>query len=323
MTPRFEDILDAADRLEGHAVKTPLLQSDALDEAVGGRVFVKAEALQRTGSFKFRGAYNRLSRLSAWERRRGVVAYSSGNHAQGVAAAAKLVGCPALIVMPADAPRIKVEATLDYGAEVVTYDRYTESREDIAERIAHERGAVVVPAFDDPFIIAGQGTAGLEAARQLQALGLKADRLLCPGSGGGLMAGIALSFERLSPATRLYVVEPQGYEDHAASLAAGRPVRVAAAGPSLCDALMAPEPGAITFAVNSPRLAGALAATDSEALAAMAFAFRHLKLVLEPGGSVALAALLSAGAAKDPGVTLVIASGGNVDPGVYRQALGG
>ena len=227
MTPRFEDILDAAGRLQGHAMETPLLRSDPLDEAVGGRVFVKAEALQRTGSFKFRGAYNRLSRLSAWERRRGVVAYSSGNHAQGVAAAAKLVGCPALIVMPADAPRIKVEATLGYGAEVVTYDRYTESREAIAERIARERGAVVVPAFDDPFIIAGQGTVGLEAARQLQAAGRPRRRAALPRArAAGLMAGIALSFERLSAATRLYVVEPQGYEDHAASLVAGRPVRV-------------------------------------------------------------------------------------------------
>ncbi len=321
MTPRFEDILDAAGRLQGRAVETPLLRSDALDEATGGRVFVKAEALQRTGSFKFRGAYNRLSRLSAWERRRGVVAYSSGNHAQGVAAAAKLVGCPALIVMPADAPRIKVQATLGYGAEVVTYDRYSESREAIAERIARGRGAVVVPAFDDPFIIAGQGTVGLEAARQLQALETKADVLLCPGSGGGLMAGITLSFERLSPATRLYVVEPQGYEDHAASLAAGHPVRVAPAEPSLCDSLMAPEPGAITFAVNGPRLAGALAASDAEALSAMAFAFRHLKLVLEPGGAVALAALLNGRLLLEGRTALVVASGGNVDPQLYARAL--
>ncbi len=320
MTPRFEDVLDAAARLQGHAVETPLLRSDALDDAVGGQVFVKAEALQRTGSFKFRGAYNRLSRLSAWERRRGVVAYSSGNHAQGVALAAKRVGCPAVIVMPADAPRIKVEATLGHGAEVVTYDRYTESREAIAEAIARERGAVVVPAFDDPFVIAGQGTVGLEAARQLQAQGVQADRLLCPGSGGGLMAGITLAFERLSSRTKLYVVEPKGYEDHAASLAARRPVRVAAAGPSLCDSLMAPEPGALTFAITGPRLAGALAVSDDQALAAMAFAFRHLKLVLEPGGAVALAALL-AGPPLEGGTALVVASGGNVDPAVYARAL--
>ena len=238
-----------------------------------------------------------------------------------MAAAARLVDCPALIVMPADAPRIKVEATLGFGAEVVFYDRYTESREAIAERIARERGAVVVPAFDDPFIVAGQGTVGLEAAHQLQDLGEAAEVLLCPGSGGGLMAGIALSFERLSPATRLYVIEPQGYEDHAASLAAGRPTRVQAAAPSLCDSLMAPEPGVIPFAVNGSRLAGALAVSDEEALAAMAFAFRHLKLVLEPGGAVALAALLSGRLALEGGTALVVASGGNVDPQVYARAL--
>ena len=249
-----------------------------------------------------------------------MVAYSSGNHAQGVALAAKLVGCPALIVMPADAPRIKVEATLGYGAEVMTYDRYTESREAIAEAIAKARGAVVVPAFDDPFIIAGQGTVGLEAARQLQALGVQAERLLCPGSGGGLMAGIALGFERLSSRTKLYVVEPQGYEDHAASLKAGRPTRVVDAAPSLCDSLMAPEPGAMTFAITGPRLTGALAVSDTQALAAMAFAFRHLKLVLEPGGAVALAALLD-GASLEGAAALVVASGGNVDPAVYARAL--
>ena len=321
MTPTFEDVLDAAERLRGHAVETPLLRADALDAAAGGRVFVKAEALQRTGSFKFRGAYNRLSRLTPEERRTGVVAFSSGNHAQGVAQAAELVGCPALIVMPTDAPRIKIEATRGYGAEVVLYDRYTESREAIAGRIAAERGAVVVPAFDDPFIVAGQGTAGLEAARQLQALGETADVLLCPASGGGLMAGITLAFERLSPATELYVCEPAGYDDFAASLAAGRPTRVAPGRPSLCDSLMAPEPGAIPFTITGERLAGALAVRDETALAAMAFAFRHLKLVLEPGGAVALAALLGGQLRLEGRVALVVASGGNVDPQVYMRAL--
>ena len=252
-----------------------------------------------------------------------MVAYSSGNHAQGVAAAARIVGCPALIVMPSDAPRVKVEATLGYGAEVVAYDRWTESREEIAARIAAERGAIVVPAFDDPYIVAGQGTAGLEAARQLQAVGETADVLLCPASGGGLMAGIALAFERLSPATRLYVVEPQGYEDHAASLAAGRPTRVPNAPPSLCDSLMAPEPGAIPFAVTGPRLSGALAVSDEEALAAMAFAFRHLKLVLEPGGAVALAALLAGRLPLEGRTALVVASGGNVDAETFGPRAGG
>ena len=321
MTPTFEDVLDAAERLRGHAVETPLLRANALDAATGGRVFVKAEALQRTGSFKFRGAYNRLSRLTPEERRTGVVAFSSGNHAQGVAHAAQLVGCPALIVMPADAPRIKIEATRGYGAEIVLYDRYTESREAIAGRIAAERGAIVVPAFDDPYIVAGQGTAGLEAARQLQALGETADVLLCPASGGGLMAGITLAFERLSPCTGLYVCEPAGYDDFAASLAAGRPTRVAPGGPSLSDSLMAPEPGVIPFAITGERLAGALAVSDAEALAAMAFAFRHLKLVLEPGGAVALAAALGGELKLDGRTALVVASGGNVDPQTYVLAL--
>ena len=323
MTPSFEDVLDAAGRLSGQAAETPLLRSEALDAACGGKVWVKAEALQRTGSFKFRGAYNRLSRLSEEERRTGVVAFSSGNHAQGVALAARLVGCPAVIVMPADAPSIKVEATLGYGAEVVVYDRYRESREAIAERIAGERGAVVVPAFDDGFIVAGQGTAGLEAARQLQAVGETADLLLCPASGGGLMAGITLAFERLSPSTRLYVCEPAGHDDFAASLTAGRPTRVAPGAPSVCDSLMAPQPGVIPFAIAGSRLAGALAVDDAEALAAMAFAFRHLKLVLEPGGAVALAALLVGRLALEGRTALVVASGGNVDPAVYARALGG
>ena len=314
---------DAADRLKGHAVVTPLLRSEALDAAVGARVFVKAECLQRTGSFKFRGAYNRLSRLTTQEREAGVVAFSSGNHAQGVADAARLVGCPAVIVMPADAPAIKVDATRGYGAEVVLYDRFTESREAIAARIGEERGAVVVPSFDDPFIIAGQGTAGLEVIGQLVAFGLTADDLICPASGGGLMAGIGLAFEALSPTTRLWSAEPAGFDDHARSLAAGERVSNASDARSLCDALLAPQPGALTWPINRKRLSGGLAATDAEALAAMAFAFRHLKLVLEPGGAVGLAALLSGRLKHADGVVVVIASGGNVDPETFAQALAG
>jgi threonine dehydratase len=286
-------------------------------------VFVKAEVLQRTGSFKFRGAYNRLSRLTAEERKAGVVAFSSGNHAQGVAAAARIVGCPAVIVMPADAPLIKVESTRALGGEVVFYDRMTEDREVITRRIASERGAVVVPSYDDPFIIAGQGTAGLEAARQLAALGVQAGLLLCPVSGGGLLAGIGLAFEQLSPATRLYSAEPEGFDDHRRSLEAGERVSNPKAGGSLCDALLAPTPGQITFAVNSRRLTGGVVVSDAEALAAVAFAFRHLKLVIEPGGAVALAALLSGKLKLDGGVAVVIASGGNVDPDVYVKAIGG
>jgi threonine dehydratase len=322
--PTFADIEDAAARLDGMAVKTPLLRCDALDEAAGGRVFVKAECLQRTGSFKFRGAYNRLSRLSPEERKAGVVAFSSGNHAQGVAAAAKIVGCPAVIVMPTDAPAMKIEATRGYGAEVVMYDRFGESREEIAAKIRLERGATLVPPFDDPLIIAGQGTVGLEAAAQLAALPtpLIADVVACPASGGGLMAGVALAFERRSPTTRAICVEPEGFDDHALSLKAGARVGAApGARPSLCDALMSPRPGELTFALNAPRLSAGVAVSDGDALAAMAFAFRHLKLVLEPGGAVALAAALTHRLALDGGVAVVVASGGNVDAHVFAQAI--
>ena len=317
----FEDVQDAARRLDGHAVVTPLLRNDALDEAVGGRVFVKAECLQRTGSFKFRGAYNRLCRLTEDERPAGVVAFSSGNHAQGVADAARLLEMPAVIVMPSDAPRVKLQATRSMGAEVVLYDRMTQSREAIAAKIAEERGAVVVPAFDDFHVVAGQGTAGLEAVRQLEDAGVSADVLLCPASGGGLLAGVNLVFETLSPETMAYVVEPEGYEDHALSLAAGEPTAIKPGRMSLCDALMAPRPGDIPFAINKRRLKGAFAVSDDEALAAMAFAFRHLKLVLEPGGAVALAAVLTHKLELEGRSALVIASGGNVDPNVFRLAL--
>ena len=319
--PTFADVLDAARKLEGVAVRTPLLRSDALDEAAGGRVLVKAECLQRTGSFKIRGAYNRLARLSEAERPRGVVAFSSGNHAQGVAASARMLGIPAVIVMPSDAPRMKVEATRGYGAEVVLYDRFTESREAIAARIGEERGAVVVPSYDDPYVIAGQGTVGLEAAGQLAEFDRAADVLVCPASGGGLMAGIGLAFEALSPATRLFTAEPAGYDDHRRSFEAGERIALEPAGPSLCDALLAPQPGALTFAVNRSRVAGGYAVSDEEALSAMAFAFRHLKIVLEPGGAAAFAAVLSGQAELDGRTALVVASGGNVDADVYRRAL--
>ena len=319
--PSFADVEDAARKLQGVAVRTPLLRSDALDEAAGGRVWVKAECLQRTGSFKIRGAYNRLARLSEDERTRGVVAFSSGNHAQGVALAARLLGLPAVIVMPSDAPRMKMEATRGYGAEVVLYDRFTESREAIAARIGEERGAVVVPSYDDFDVMAGQGTVGLETAAQLEQAGAKADVLICPASGGGLMAGIGLVFEMLSPSTRLFTAEPAGYDDHRRSLEAGERIALDPAGPSLCDALLAPQPGAMTFALNRPRLSGGYAVTDDEALAAMAFAFRHLKLVIEPGGAAALAAVLFGKAELGGRTAVVIASGGNVDAEVYARAI--
>lgn len=321
--PTFADIEDAAARIKGVAVETPLVRADALDDAVGGRVFVKAEVLQRTGSFKFRGAYNRIGRLTAEERKAGVVAYSSGNHAQGVATAAKLVGAPAVIVMPADAPALKIQNTRALGAEVVLYDRATQSREDIAARIQAERGgATLVPPFEDRFVIAGQGTAGREIAHQLEAFGARADVLLCPTSGGGLTAGIALAMKSLSPDTALYGVEPAGFDDYARSLAAGHRVKNAAQSGSLCDALLTPEPGEMTFAINRTKLSGVLTVTDEEALAAVAFAFMHLKLVVEPGGAVALAALLSGKLKLDGRTAVVVTSGGNVDPDVFARAIG-
>ncbi len=319
--PVFADVEDAALRLRGLAVETPLLRADALDAACGARVWVKAEPLQRTGSFKFRGAYNRLSRLSGEQRRMGVVAFSSGNHAQGVAEAARLVGCPALIVMPSDAPRVKVEATRGLGAEVVFYDRFTESREAISARLADERGAVLVPSFDDPHIMAGQGTAGLEAARQLEAAGARADLAYMCVSGGGLVAGVALALEALSPSTAVWAAEPAGFDDHARSLAAGRRVRAEPGARSICDALLSPQPGELTWAVNGRLLKGGAVVSDDEALAAMAFAFRHLKLVVEPGGAVALAAALQRRPEAQGRTVLVVASGGNVDPELFAQAV--
>ena len=319
--PTFIDVQDASARLEGQAYATPLLRNEALDQTVGGKVYVKAECLQRTGSFKFRGAYNRLCRLTAEERVAGVVAFSSGNHGQGVAVAARRLKMPAVVVMPSDAPAMKIEATRAQGAEIVLYDRATGSREAIAARIAEERGAIVVPSFDDFHVIAGQGTVGLDAARQLARAGVQADALLCPASGGGLMAGINLALGALSPRTATYTVEPEGYEDHRLSLEAGVRTSIQPTQPSLCDALLSPQPGELTFAINQRRLKGALAVSDAEALAAMAFAFRHLKLVLEPGGAVALAAALSGRLDLKGQIVVVVASGGNVDAEVFSRAI--
>lgn len=320
--PTFADIESAARQIAGLAVRTPLIRSDALDEATGGRLFVKAEPLQRTGSFKFRGASNRISRLSDAEKARGVVAYSSGNHAQAVAKAAQLMGVHATIVMPADAPKLKVENTRGYGAEVVLYDRHTESREEIAERVLAEHpGATLVPPFEDRFIIAGQGTAALEAIQDLKAQGLEANIALCPTSGGGLMAGTALAFEALTPAARCYAVEPSEFDDYGRSLASGRRETNARTAGGLCDALLTPTPGELTFSLNQPRLAGALKVTDEEVLRAMAFAFRWLKIVIEPGGCVALAAALAGKLDLKGQTAVVIASGGNVDAEVFERAL--
>lgn len=293
MLPEFKDIEKAARRIEGFAVLTPVIESPKLNAISGGRVLIKAECLQRTGSFKFRGAWNMISKLDAKKAKGGVVAYSSGNHAQGVAAAAQIKGLPALIVMPADTPLIKQENTKSYGAEVVTYDRATQSREAIAARYVKERHAVMVPPFEHADIIAGQGTAGLELAAEASARGVALDGVLVCCSGGGLTAGVALAMEALQPQARVHSVEPAGFDDYARSLISGAIEKNPRLSGSICDALMSPSPGEMTFAINSRLLGEGLAVTDAEAAAAVRFAFEVLKLVLEPGGAVALAAVLS------------------------------
>ncbi len=312
----FADVSAAAERIADHAVRTPLLRSDALDAAVGGKVWLKPECLQRTGSFKFRGAYNRLSAIPDAERGGGVVAFSSGNHAQGVALAAKLLGMPAVIIMPADAPLVKIERTRAHGAEVVLYDRYTEDRAVIAARLSAERGAIIVPPFDDPFIVAGQGTAGLEAANDLAAMGVTADLAIVCCGGGGLASGIAIGSGL--PVT---IVEPLGYDDVVRSLALGHIVRVEDPQPTLCDALQTLVTSDLTFGILHARGTNGVAVTEAQAMSAVAFAFRELKLVVEPGGAVALAAAL-AGLVDLRGKTaLVILSGGNVGPEVFAACL--
>ena len=319
--PGLAEIEAAARRLAGRAVVTPLLESPALNARLGGRILLKPETLQRTGSFKFRGAYNKLSQLDEAQRRAGVVAYSSGNHAQGVAAAAQLLGLPAVIVMPSDAPRIKVANTKGYGAEVVPYERGREDRKAIAEAIAAERGATIVPPYDDPDIIAGQGTCGLEICQQAEALGAQLDAILVCCGGGGLTAGTGTAARALSPETEVYTVEPAGWDDTARSLAAGQRLANQAPPTSFCDALLAMEPGVLTFDVNRRVAAGGFAVTDDEVAEAIRYAFSTLKLVVEPGGAVALAALLAGRYdARDRCVAITL-SGGNIDPELMTGLL--
>jgi threonine dehydratase len=319
--PAFLDIERAAKRIRGEAVLTPLLESVHLNARVGGRVFIKAECLQRTGSFKFRGAWNCISKLDAQLNKGGIVAFSSGNHAQGVAAAAQLMGLPALIVMPKDTPAIKIANTKSYGAEVVTYDRATENREDIANRHVAARGAVLVPPFEHFDIIAGQGTCGLEIVDALHAKNIVLDHMLVNCSGGGLLAGVALAFAEKSPMTRVHSVEPAGFDDYARSLRSGKREKNAAASGSICDALLSVQPGEMTFAMNASRVAEGHAVTEAEVRQAVRLAFETLKLVIEPGGAVGLAAVLS-GKVETRGKNIgIIASGGNVDAGQFSRIL--
>ena len=319
MTPSFADIIAAQARIAPYAVRTPLVESWQLNALTGGRVFLKLEILQRTGSFKFRGACNRLAMIPDSERHKGVVAFSSGNHAQGVAAAAELFGMPALIVMPSDAPRPKIEGTRAFGAEIVAYDRVRDDREAIAARICAERGAVLVKPFDDAGIIAGQGTVGLQIAEDAARFGVKLDEILSPCSGGGLVSGIALALTGAGATARVHSVEPENFDGMKRSLEAGKRVQAPGGKLSIADALMAPVPGAIVFELAKYLLAPGFAVSDAELEQAVVFAAERLKLLVEPGGAAALAALL-AGKVDVRGKTVaLILSGGNAE---FGQVVG-
>ena len=315
----IDRIIAAGGRLAGHALPTPLLNTPLLDETAGRRVFVKAECLQRTGSFKYRGARSALSALSGNVRKRGVLAFSSGNHAQGVACAAREMGAPAVIVMPSDAPALKISNTRAYGAKVVLYDRATEDRDAIGTKLANERGLALVKPFDNKDVIAGQGTCGLEIADQASEAGIGEADVLVPCGGGGLSSGIALALEALAPDLRVRPVEPDGFDDVTRSLIAGTPQANTSLAGSVCDAIVTPAPGELTFPILQRLCGPGIAVPDEDVLRAVAAAFVRLKIVLEPGGAVALAAALFH--REDDRDVIVVASGGNVDSTVFRNAL--
>lgn len=313
------DVEEAARRLDGVSVRTPLLQNFELDQMAGGKVLIKPECLQVTGSFKIRGAYNRLRQLTAEQASNGVVAWSSGNHAQGVAAAGSMLGIRTTIVMPSDAPKAKLENTKRLGGEVITYDRYTGDRESIARQIAAERNAALVPSYDHEHIIAGQGTVGLELAEDANSLGMPPDQVLIPCGGGGLSSGCALAIKSRLPDTRVYAVEPADFDDTARSFQCGERVRIDDSARSICDALQTSTPGALTFDINRRLLSGVLTVTDAEVRSAIRFAFRNLKLVVEPGGAVALAAVLSGKLDTKGKTTAIVLSGGNIDLELFAE----
>lgn len=320
--PTAAGVRRAATRLEGKAVVTPLLRSDALDELSGGRILVKAEVLQHCGSFKFRGAYNRISQLTADERRRGVLAWSSGNHAQGVALAARMFDTPATIVMPADAPKLKIEKVRALGAEIVAYDRYSDDREAIGRALAGQRGLALAPSYDHADIIEGQGTLALEAAAQAASMGLAMDAFIVPCGGGGLTAGCAIILQEISPGTAVWIAEPEGFDESWASIRDGVRRRADIKRATICDAIATPTPGELTLAIMRRFVRGGLALSEAEVGRAMVFAFKHLKLVVEPGGAVALAAIVSGkfdAKGRTVGITI---SGGNVDSPLFAAILG-
>jgi len=317
-SPDFDDVLKASKRLAGNAFKTQMIRSDVIDIMTGKTVWFKPECNQKVGAFKYRGAFNRLSAMSEKEKVAGVVAFSSGNHAQGVSRAAKELGISAKIVMPDDAPAIKVRGVRSDGAEIILYDRHTGSREVIAADIAKADGRIVVPSYDDAFIIAGQGTVGLEIAQSE----IDFDALITPMGGGGLCAGISLAMTALSKDTLIFGSEPEHYNDHQMSVAAGERTGLTASPPTLCDALMTPIPGVLTWPINSQSVCDVFTVSDQECLMAMAIAQRELGVVIEPGGAVAMAALLGGELAdrSDLQTICIVLSGGNVDPEITQRA---
>jgi len=320
--PTYLDVVTARRRLRGHANVTPLVRHDRLDAISGLNLYLKNETVQKSGAFKYRGAYSRLSLLNAAERKGGVVAFSSGNHAQGVAIAAKELGIAATIIMPSTAPLKKKQGTLSHGAQIVEYDPTTTDRAVLAANIAKQENATLVPPFDDKYVIAGQGTCGIELLEQCAEIKFKVDALITPVGGGGLCAGLNLAFEQLSPHTKVYGGEPTNYDDHAQSLRAGKRITNTPAPLSLCDALMSPAPGEITFEINQRRLSGIFPMTDEACLMAMAVAKETLDITLEPGGAIALAAALSKPEQLTPGSNvMVVLSGGNVDDDIFNRAL--
>lgn len=317
----FEMIQAAAGRIKGHARVTPMLSSPFLDKIAGRQVLVKAECLQHTGSFKFRGAWSTVSTLSDAALQAGVIAYSSGNHAQGVAMAAREYGAPAVIVMPADAPQLKIDNTRALGAEVILYDRTTEDRDAIGSRIAAERGLTLIRPYDEPLVIAGQGTVGLEIADQAAALGVtSADVVVCCG-GGGLTSGIALAMAERAPDMRVHPAEPFGFDDVTRSLVSGKIEQNAQLSGSICDAIVTPAPGNLTFPILKEHCAAGVVVTDDECLRAMALAFLRLKIVVEPGGAAALAAALFHPDEIEGDTVIAVTTGGNVDPAQFARAL--
>ncbi|EHK67541.1 threonine ammonia-lyase [Achromobacter arsenitoxydans] len=315
------DVQQAHERIRSHIVRTPLLESASLNELAGARILVKAESLQQAGAFKFRGAVNRLLQLSDAQKRAGVVAFSSGNHALATSLVARKLGIPASIIMPADAPRAKIEGARANGAEVVLYDRQKDDREAIGAEIAGRTGAVIVPPYDDPDIMAGQGTVGLEIIEQARDMGATLDAVIAASSGGGLVAGVATAVKSLSPSTAVYAGEPEGFDELARSLASGQPESNAPGATSICDALQVVRPGKLTFPINLHLLAGSLVVSDDDVRRAMKAAYQHLRLVVEPGGAVPLAAVLARKLDLADKTVAVVLSGGNVDTSVFIEAL--